>query len=126
MQQQRQKLFFKVFFKSFTDANPAGIVRLFSTDALFWGTGSQSLVQSTQGIQSYFSGLSNFEPGERVATAADISILPLGNDQAMVSGTWQVASRGQTEGTLLRVSAVVANRNGEWEIVQFHNSRIPE
>jgi len=117
---------FQNFFTSFTNADPEGIVSLFAEDALFWGTGSTSLVQSIDGIRSYFSGLRNRTPGQSVASAADISILPLNEAQAMVSGTWQVIPKDQSEGTLLRVSAVVANRNGEWKIVQFHNSRIPE
>lgn len=120
------ELVFEKFFTSFTNADPDSIASLFSEDALFWGTGSQSLVMTTGGIRSYFSGMRNRTPGQVVASAADISILPLNENQAMISGTWQVISQGQSEGTLLRVSAVVSNLNGEWKIVQFHNSRVPE
>ena len=121
-------LVFEEFFTSFTNADPEGIVSLFSEDALFWGTGSQTLIRDTSGIRSYFSGLSNRTPGQFVASAADISILPLNENQAMISGTWQVRPNPRTQSgrNLLRVSAVVANRNGEWKIVQFHNSRVPE
>jgi uncharacterized protein (TIGR02246 family) len=117
---------FEKFFTSFTNADPDNIVSLFSEDALFWGTGSQSLVKATDGIRSYFSGMRNRTPGQVVARAADISILPLNENQAMISGTWQVIPEGQSEGTVLRVSAVVSNLSGEWKIVQFHNSRVPE
>ena len=44
----------------------------------------------------------------------------------MVSGTWQIAPKGASDGTLLRVSAVVARRDEEWKIVQFHNSTVPK
>ena len=122
------ELVFNKFFTYFTNADTESIVTLFSDDALFWGTRSQSLVKDTSGIRSYFSGIGNRTPGQIVASAADISILPLNENQAMISGTWQEVPdpRGLSDRNILRVSAVVANRNGEWKIVQFHNSRVPE
>lgn len=112
------KLVFENFFKSFTTANPELMVSLFAEDALFWGTGSKSLVKSIDGIETYFSGLSSRTP--RPGTIpSDLTIIELGEDHAMVSGTWA----GEP---LLRLSALVEKRNGEWKIIQFHNSSMPE
>lgn len=120
------ELIFAKFFESFTNADTEGVVALFAEDALFWGTGSQTLVRDIEGIRSYFSGLGNFSPGQRIASAVEISIVELNEQQEMVSGTWQVSKEGSAQGTILRVSAVVSNKEGEWKIIQFHNSRVPE
>jgi len=37
-----------------------------------------------------------------------------------------VVPSGQSEGTPLRVSMVLALRNGTWKIIQFHNSAVPQ
>ena len=99
---------------------------LFSEDAIFWGTGSQTLVKDTAGIIEYFSVINGRPPGHWVASALDYSVLELSENSVLVSGMWQVTPAGQTSGTPLRVSMAVALRNGQWKIVQFHNSRVPE
>ncbi|GAB1267778.1 hypothetical protein NBRC116493_10310 [Aurantivibrio infirmus] len=117
---------FEQFLEFFTNSDAAGIVGLFSEDALFWGTGSKTLVQDTDGIHAYFSGLSRRPPGERKASALDYSVVVLSETEVIVSGMWQVTPKDQVTGTPLRVSMALSKRNGQWKIIQFHNSRVPE
>ena len=117
---------FQHFLASFTNSDADSIVELFSEDAMFWGTGSQTLVKDTAGIRQYFSELGRRPPGQRIASALEYSVLELSANDVLVSGMWQVMPAGQTSGTPLRVSMALSLRNGEWKIVQFHNSRVPE
>lgn len=117
---------FTEFLTAFTNADVEGIVDLFSEDALFWGTGSQSLVQDTAGIREYFSGLSRRQPGQSVASALDYTVQALSENSVIISGMWQVAPAGDTAGTRLRVSMAMSLFDDKWRIVQFHNSRVPE
>ena len=45
---------FQKFLSAFTNSDVDGIVKLFSEDAIFWGTGSAELVEDTAGIRLYF------------------------------------------------------------------------
>jgi len=117
---------FEKFLASFTNADSEGVLDLFAEDALFWGTGSQTLVTEPAGIRQYFSRLNTQTPGETIASARDYSVRVLGDDLVLVSGMWQIATADNAQGTPLRVSMAVARRQGHWQIVQFHNSRVPE
>tara|TARA_B110000879_G_scaffold84890_1_gene117347 strand:+ start:298 stop:750 length:453 start_codon:yes stop_codon:yes gene_type:complete len=117
---------FQRFLSSFTNLDVDSIVDLFSKDAIFWGTGSKILVEDTAGIREYFSAIGGRPLGQRVASALEYSALVLSEGSVLVSGMWQVVSEGQVSGTPLRLSMALALRNGEWKIVQFHNSRVPD
>jgi len=117
---------FEQFLSSFTNADSAGVVALFAEDAKFWGTSSKALVEQTSGIEQYFSNLANTPPGQTIARAVDYSVLVVADNLAVVSGVWEVIPAGTTTPVPLRVSLAVALRNGQWKIVQFHNSRVPE
>jgi hypothetical protein len=117
---------FQHFLSSFTNSDVDSIVDLFSEDAIFWGTGSKILVEDTAGIREYFSAMSGRPPGQRVASSREYSALVLPENSVLFSGMWQVIPAGQASGTPLRLSMALGLRNGQWKIVQFHNSRVPE
>lgn len=117
---------FEHFLTLLTNSDVEGVVALFSDDALFWGTGSQTLVEDTAGIRQYFSSLSARPPGQNIARALDYSVSVLSESLVLVSGMWEVDPAGETNNIPLRVSMVLSLRNGQWKIVQFHNSRVPE
>lgn len=102
------------------------IVDLFASDALFWGTSSKILVEDTAGVNAYFSALSGGTPGQNVARKLNTSAYVISDSLVLVSGTWEVLFNGAEGGAPLRVSMAVALRDGEWKIVQFHNSSLPE
>jgi hypothetical protein len=117
---------FGQFLAAFTRSDAPAVVALFAEDALFWGTGSKTLVLDTAGRQQYFSNLEGGTPGRNIASALDYSVKVLSDTDVLVSGMWQIQFNGNAEGTPLRVSMAVSQLNGEWKIVQFHNSRVPE
>jgi hypothetical protein len=116
---------FESFLTSFTNGDFDGVVGLFSEDAMFWGTGSPTLVEVNSGIQQYFARLNTQGSDELIARAIDYSALVLSESSVLVSGMWEIIPTGETEGTPLRVSMALALRNGQWKIVQFHNSAVP-
>jgi len=116
---------FATFLEAMTNGDDETLASLFAEDALFWGTGSQSLVTTPAGVQAYFEPVGRFSPGANVAGALDVKIRALGSDMVMVSGMWDILPQGQTTAMPMRVSMLLALRNGEWKIIQFHNSTVP-
>lgn len=119
------EMVFQRFLTAMTAADTATVTSLFTEDALFWGTGSQSLVTDPVGVQAYFGPVGNNEPGQTLCRAIDYSVEVVSDDLALLSGMWEVVPPGQ-DGIPLRVSMAVALRDGEWKIIQFHNSAVPE
>jgi uncharacterized protein (TIGR02246 family) len=117
---------FAQFLTAFTNSDAAAVVDLFAEDALFWGTGSRTLVQDTAGIRQYFSNLEGGTAGQNIASALEYSVHVLSDTDVLVSGMWQIQFGGNADGVPLRVSMAVSRREGQWKIVQFHNSRVPE
>ena len=116
---------FDSFLTSLTNVDLDAVVDLFWEDALFWGTGSQSLVESPAGVRQYFSAISDQEPGQTIASALDYSVKVMSESMVLVSGMWEVTPAGNSTGTPLRVSMVLSLRDGQWKILQFHNSNVP-
>lgn len=117
---------FHSFLSAFSRSDVDGIVNVFSEDAIFWGTGSEELVEDIDGIRAYFSFLSESPPGQLKARALSLSSLELSSNNALVSGIWELMPKGQNIGTPLRVSMAMSLQDGIWKIVQFHNSAMPE
>ena len=117
---------FEQFLDAMTNTDMEVVTSLFSEDALFWGTGSQSLVTDPAGVALYFEPVGRNPPGQTIARARDYESVEIGNNLVAISGMWEVVPSGQSEGTPLRVSMVLALRNGAWKIIQFHNSAVPQ
>lgn len=101
------------------------VVSLFADDVLFWGTSMQTLGTGKSAPEEYFSTLRGQEPGRNVASAVDHSVLVLSDDLQLLSGTWKVDMAATGNSVTFRTSIAVARRDGEWKIVQFHNSAVP-
>jgi len=117
---------FERFLVAMTNADIDTVTSLFAEDALFWGTGSQSLVTTPAGVLAYFTPVGRNEPGATLARARNYEIRVLSDNLVMISGMWEVVPRGQDSGTPLRVSMLLENRDDQWLVIQFHNSRVPE
>jgi len=117
---------FEQFLDAMTNTDMETVTSLFSEDALFWGTGSQSLVTDPAGVALYFEPVGRNPPGQAIARARDYESVEIANNLVAISGIWEVVPSGQSEGTPLRVSMVLALRNGAWKIIQFHNSAVPQ
>jgi len=117
---------FERFLVAMTNADIDTVTSLFAEDALFWGTGSQSLVTTPAGVLAYFTPVGRNEPGATLARARNYETRVLSDNLVMISGMWEVVPRGQDSGTPLRVSMLLENRDDQWLVIQFHNSRVPE
>lgn len=112
--------------KAFTESDVDGIVKLYAPDALFFGTGSKTLVTKTEEIRKYFEAalLSNRPRG---ATVGDHSVMVLSDTAVVVTGLDTVTGTrdGKIYSAYGRVTFVVAKRSPGWQIVHFHRSAIP-
>ena len=112
--------------KAFTASDVDAIVKLHAPDALFMGTASKSVVTQTSGVRTYFeNALLNNRP--RSAKLTDFTALELSDSVVAVSGQDLLSGvrDGSTFSTTGRVTFVIAKRGGEWQIVQFHRSPVP-
>jgi uncharacterized protein (TIGR02246 family) len=112
--------------KAFTESDVDGIVKLYAPDALFFGTGSKTLVTKPEGIRKYFEqGLLNNRP--RSATVGDHSVTMLSETAVVVTGLDTVTGvrDGKPFSANGRVTFVVVKRGSGWQIVHFHRSAMP-
>ncbi|MGZ5785538.1 MAG: SgcJ/EcaC family oxidoreductase [Ramlibacter sp.] len=112
--------------QAFTNSDVDSIVKLYAPDALFFGTGSKTLVTSPADVRIYFEqALLNNRP--RTATLDQRSVKVLADTVVVVSGLDTVTGTrdGATIAAKGRVTFVVAKRLDGWRIVQFHRSALP-
>ena len=102
------------------------LVALYATDALFFGTGSRTLVRDPAGIAAYFrQGAAANQP---VSAALDThSIMQLSPETVLVTGLDTLT--GERDGVRStnkgRVTFIISRRDGQWKIVHFHRSAVP-
>ena len=111
--------------KAFDESNVDAIVSLYAPDALFFGTGSKTLVSTPEQIRSYFGGLQKDKP--RGARLLEHSVKVISENVVIVTGLDQVS--GTKDGSVYhadgRVSFVLEKRGSGWKIVHFHRSAVP-
>lgn len=112
--------------RAFDESNVDTIVSLYAPDALFFGTGSKALVNTPEGIRSYFeAGLNRDKP--RGAKLLDHSVQVVSEDVVVITGKDRVS--GTRDGSVYhaegRVSFVLQRRAGTWLIAHFHRSAVP-
>ena len=103
------------------------IVAIFSPDASFFGTSTQTLVSSSEGIRQYFDAvLKNYAPLR--AALGSVIVSELSPDSAVITGhdKWQVTLNGESVEGIGRLSVAVALRDNHWRIISFHRSAMPD
>lgn len=113
--------------KAFTASDVDGIVKLYAPDVLFFGTRSKALVAQPGGVRKYFErALLTRRP--RGAKLDDRSVMVVSDTVVVVSGidTLSGVRDGKPYSVNGRVTFVVAKRGPQWQIVQFHRSRLPK
>ena len=103
------------------------IVEIFAPDASFFGTSTQALVSSSEGIRQYFDAvLKNYVPLKVVLGLVTIS--ELSPDSAVITGydKWQVTLNGESVEGIGRLSVAVVLRDDQWRIISFHRSTMPD
>ena len=102
------------------------IVTIFAPDASFFGTSTQTLVSSSEGIRQYFDvALKNYAPLK--VALGPVTLNELSPDSAVITGydKWQVTLDGESIERTGRLSVAVALRDDHWRIISFHRSAMP-
>ena len=112
--------------RAFAASDVDAIVALYSTDALFMGTGSKAVVTEPAAIRKYFEdAILTRRP--RAAPIGSSEVMVLSDDAVLVAGLND--SMGVMDGKPFsnpgRVTFVIAKRGSEWKIVHFHRSAMP-
>jgi uncharacterized protein (TIGR02246 family) len=118
---------FSKFFPAFVARNQDQVAAMFAPDGQFYGTLSPQLVLTPEGVHRYFS-VALDRPDTVVATPVQLNAKALSDDVVLLAGLWKVSRTldGKTmSGGPYRMSAVMQKRNGNWVVVQFHNSPLP-
>lgn len=112
---------------AFTRSDVDAIVRLYAKDALFMGTQTKGLGVDPAGVRKYFEN-ALLNSGPRTAKLAASEVLVISENVVAVSGLDELTRirDGATIKGTGRVTFVIAKRAGEWEIVQFHRSPVPQ
>lgn len=112
---------------AFSASDVEAIVGLYSDDAIFVGTGSKTVMTSTEGIRKYFEEalLSNRPRGAAIASCETMTL-----SETAVVFTGLDAVSGVRDGVPFsssgRVTFVMAKRGSDWKIVHFHRSAMPK
>ena len=111
---------------AFRASDVDAIVALYAPDAMFIGTGSQTVVLKTDEIRQYFErALLRDRP--RGAVLESHSATALSDGAVIITGldTTTAVRDGKTMNSHGRVTFVIARRGAEWKIVHFHRSAMP-
>ena len=103
------------------------IVAIFAPDASFFGTSTQTMVSSSEGIRQYFDVvLKNYVPLR--ATLGLVTVSELSSDSAVITGydKWQITLNGESVEGIGRLSVAVVLRDNHWRIISFHRSAMPD
>jgi len=112
---------------AFAASDVDAITKLNAPDALFMGTGSKTVVTDPAEIRKYFEGaLLTRRP--RAAPISSSEVIVLSDSVVVIAGlnTSTGVHEGKTFANPGRVSFVIAKRGGEWQIVHFHRSAMPQ
>ncbi len=104
-----------------------GIVATFASDARFFGTSTKVLVDSSANIKKYFEAVfTQYAPLS--VQLGEVTVIELSPDSAVLTGydQWTLTVDGQPVAGVGRLSIAVARRDGQWRIVSFHRSAMPE
>ena len=118
---------FSKFFPAFVSRNQATVAAMFAPGAQFYGTLSPTLVTDPQGVMQYFTAALD-RPEKTEAIPLTLTATALTDSVVLLAGTWRVdrtLDGKLTQGGPLRMTAVMQKRDGQWTVVQFHNSQRP-
>jgi hypothetical protein len=118
---------FSKFFPAFVSRNQATVAAMFAPNAQFYGTLSPALVSDPQSVMQYFT-IALDRPERTEAIPLTLTATALTESIVLLAGSWRVdrtLDGKLMQGGPLRMTAVMQKRDGQWTIVQFHNSQSP-
>ena len=102
------------------------VMQLFAADAIFYGTSTKTLITSRDGIKQYFEQA--FAQLQPLSMSIDNKKMLSVSDDVMLlacSDKWSVTLDGQQQIMFGRLVLTAAIRQGEWKIVSYHRSVMP-
>ena len=118
---------FSAFFPAFAAHGQSRVAAMFAPDAQFYGTISPELVSTSDGVLKYFT-VALDRPDVTVATPLRLASKALSDSVVLIAGSWKLDRTldGKTMSNgPFRMTAVMQKRDGQWQVVQFHNSLLP-
>jgi len=118
---------FSAFFPAFAAHNQSRVAAMFAPDAQFYGTLSPELVSASDGVLKYFT-VALDRPDVTVATPLRLASKALSDSVVLIAGSWKLdrtLDGRTTSNGPFRMTAVMQKRDGQWQVVQFHNSLLP-
>ncbi len=103
------------------------VMQLFAADTIFYGTSTKTLITSSEGVRQYFEQA--FAQLQPLAMSIDNKKMLSVSDDVMLlacSDKWSVTLDGQQQVMFGRLVLTAAIRQGQWKIVSFHRSVMPE
>lgn len=103
-----------------------GVIAPFASDASFFGTSTKTLITTVEGIRKYFDVV--FEKYAPLSVElGEVTVSELSPDSAVLTGydKWKVTIDGKPAEGVGRLSIAVARRDGQWRIISFHRSAMP-
>ncbi len=103
------------------------VIQLFAADVIFYGTSTKTLITSSEGVRKYFEHA--FAQLQPLAMSLDNKkTLYVSGDVMLLacSDKWVVTLDGQQQVMFGRLVLTAAIRQGQWKIVSFHRSAMPE
>ena len=103
-----------------------GIVSNFAADASFFGTSTKTLISDAEGVRQYFAKVIQAYAPVTVELG-QVTVTQLSSDSAVITGfdRWKVTVNGAPVEAMGRISMALAVRKGQWRIVSFHRSTMP-
>jgi uncharacterized protein (TIGR02246 family) len=100
-----------------------GLLRLYDTDAVFWGTSSPTLRDTPETIRDYFKGV----PSSRMVVKVGDARVRVYGDVAVATGHYTFVDQrdGKEVARAARFSFTYRLRDGRWLIVDHHSSAVP-
>ena len=103
------------------------IMQLFAADAIFYGTSTKTLITSSEGVRQYFEeAFAQLQPlsmsidnKKMLSVSGDVMLLAC-------SDKWSVTLDGQQQVMFGRLVLTAAIKQGQWKIVSFHRSVMPD
>lgn len=113
-----------VWVAAYNSRDPLRIAETYDHDAVFWGTTSATIRQSSGDIFEYFKDAAKRPEARVMITDQNIR---LSGDMAFNSGTYLFTDirDGKRVENPSRFTFVFRMRKGRWAIVHHHSSRVP-
>ncbi len=102
------------------------VIQLFAADVIFYGTSTKTLITSSEGVRKYFEqAFAQLQPlamsldnKKTLSVSGDVMLLAC-------SDKWAVTLDGHQQVMFGRLVLTAAISQGEWKIVSFHRSVMP-